>query len=234
MGRIGIEVRVKQGDLSALIDELLRQMAANEAIASGDEHAVHPSPSSVSWTETRRGVIRFRRNLFAASFPSFAGARKSSLVPAYSDVLKAQREFQFLSKLKTWRRREAPPCSRGQNVGCGEYAHIIKSDSDELGRRTVFGQPRVVSRLDHRGRDRHPTPPLLQRNPEGDAADHRPQRGRCPPVEAPRPGDLRTAVHGRREELLLRGREGQARDRRPLFPRFRIPGGSGETGEESF
>src|SRR5437762_5754709 len=73
MGRIGIEVRVKQGDLSALIDELLRQMAADEAIASGDEHAVHPSPSSVSNAESRRDVIRFRLFLFAASFPSAVG-----------------------------------------------------------------------------------------------------------------------------------------------------------------
>src|SRR5438094_9715916 len=96
-------LRVNQGDLSRLIAALLRRLAANPAIAAGDEHPVHPSPSSVSWTETRRGVIRFRRNLSAASFPSVAGARKSSLVPAYSDVLKAQREFQFLSKLKTWR-----------------------------------------------------------------------------------------------------------------------------------
>src|SRR5438094_826540 len=103
MGRIGIEVCVKQGDFIAFIDELLRRMAADEAIASGDEHAVHPSPSAVSNAESRRDVIRFRLFLFAASFPSAVGARKSSMALAYSDVLTTQHKFRFLSKLKTSR-----------------------------------------------------------------------------------------------------------------------------------
>src|SRR5438876_185689 len=81
MGRIGIEVCVKQGDVIALIEEQLGQMATNEAIASGDKYSVHRSPPPVSKAYSRRRQIDFALTLLAASFRSAAGAKNSSKSP---------------------------------------------------------------------------------------------------------------------------------------------------------
>src|SRR5207247_8008841 len=77
----GIEVCVKQGDVIALIEEQLGQMATNEAIASGDEYSVHRSPPPVSKAYSRRRQIDFALTLLAASFRSAAGAKNSSKSP---------------------------------------------------------------------------------------------------------------------------------------------------------
>src|SRR2546428_13175422 len=87
-----------------------------------------------------------------------------------------------------------------------------------------FESPGPVYRADHGGRDRDPTAPVLQGDPQGDVANHRPRRGRLVGTQAPRPGDFRATLFRRNPELLHRRWARKAGDRRPLLPGSEILG----------
>src|SRR3989442_5577250 len=87
----------------------------------------------------------------------------------------------------------------------------------------MYGLARIHP-VDKGWRKRKAPPAVLERDPERDVHDHRPRPRRFARAQAARPSDLRATLLRRNPDLLHRGREGKASDRRPLFPGSELPG----------